>query len=95
MSFIGDDEYKYCQKGSLAWASLVVAFISVNVTWWLFETSKLKHGFKIYFRAIAWQAMRANFLPRLAYTLSTPLKICRQWRGCTTMVSKSTVRATR
>jgi hypothetical protein len=55
-----------CDASTMDWASLVVTFITVNVTWWLIDIPKIwKFGFGAYINAISWQCLRIS-LPSVA-----------------------------
>jgi hypothetical protein len=48
---------------SLTWASLVVAFISVQLTWWIFDVPliwKRDAGFRVFLDAISWACVRSH-----------------------------------
>ncbi|KAH8692601.1 hypothetical protein BGW36DRAFT_430357 [Talaromyces proteolyticus] len=59
-------DYEKCDATALDWASLVITFITVNVTWWLIDIPKTwKFGFRAYINAISWQCLRIS-LPSVA-----------------------------
>lgn len=64
-----------CDASITDWATLVITTISINITWWVLEIPKLRHGKpKNFIDAVAWQCLRMCFPPVAAIyaIVSTP-----------------------
>lgn len=64
--YYNPDNERVCDASTMDWASLIVTFVTVNVTWWLIDIPKIwKFGFGAYINAISWQCLRVS-LPSVA-----------------------------
>jgi hypothetical protein len=50
-----------CHVSALVWASLVITFITIQLTWWVFDIPLLwKSGFKVFLDSVSWQCVRSH-----------------------------------
>lgn len=58
---LGSDKSKICDADSVDWATLVLMFIGINMSWWLADLPKLwQQGVRAYFDAVIWQCLRVS-----------------------------------
>lgn len=51
-----------CDSSSLQWGSLIITFISTNITWWIFDVPTIwQQHWQVFLNSVAWQALRVFF----------------------------------